>query len=324
MYTGLSKVPYFCNYFVTFRCNSKCEFCYFWRDPRLKNASDAQLADVQSNLDALRRIGVTVIDFIGGEPLLHPDLPEMLSYAKKLGFFVKVSTNGLLYEERAQELKGKISRMYLSLDATTSEEYNTIRGTDGYDQLLSSITCARDMKQDICLMCTFTNENIKNIDHIAAFAKKYKVNAFFHPCFSYFGNAPLDRSHIATIKKYFWQPYVRMSLTDLDFFSHGGNDITHPACRAGKSTIDIGPEDDLLLPCFHKCEKTMKLNGSLYSLFTSKEWNSFHRDAGCKQYCQNCSIDCYFGLSYWDKVRANFFKANLTQLKTLIETIRPH
>lgn len=324
MYTGLSKIPYFCNYFVTYRCNSKCEFCIFWREPKLRNAPDAKLTDVQKNLDALHHIGISVIDFVGGEPLLHKDLPDMLSCAKKLGFFVKVSTNGILYEARAHELKGKISRIYVSLDATTAEDYNIIRGTDGYNQLLSSIKCAKDMNQDICLMCTFTNDNIKNINHIATFAKEHKVTAFFHPCFSYFGNKPLDQELIKTIKKYFWHPYIRMSLTDLDFFYNGGNDITNPKCLAGKSTIDIGPENDMLIPCFHKCEKTIKLNGNLYSLFQSKDWPSYHKNAGRMEYCKHCSIDCYFGLSYWDKIHYNFFKANLTQLKTLIETFRSH
>jgi MoaA/NifB/PqqE/SkfB family radical SAM enzyme len=324
MYTGLSKTPYFCNYFITYRCNSKCEFCHFWRDPILLKAPDAQLTDVYRNLDALHQIGVTIIDFVGGEPLLHKDLPAMTSYAKKLGFFVKLSTNAILYEQRAEELRGNISRIYASLDATTAEEYAFIRGTDGYNQLRSSIKCAKDMNQDICLMCTFTDENIQHIDQIARFAKEHKVTAFFHPCFSYFGNKALDRNHIKTIKKYFWHPYIRMSLTDLDFFFQGGNDIANPKCLAGKSTITIGPKDDLLLPCLHQCETTIKINGQLYTLFTSKKWQSYYQQAGRMNNCQQCSIDCYFGLSYWDKIRYGFFKANLTQFKTIVETCRPH
>lgn len=324
MYTGLSKTPYFCNYFVTYRCNSKCQFCNFWQDKKLLGAPDAKLSDVKRNLGDLRRMGVSVVDFIGGEPLLHKEIPEMLSYAKNLRFFVKLSTNGILYETRAHELKGKISRIYVSLDTTDANEYSIIRGTDGYDQLLSSIKCAKEMNQDICLMCTFTNETINNIEQIASFAKEYRVNVFFHPCFSYFGNRPLNREHIKTIKKYFWHPYIRMSLTDLDFFYNGGNDINKPYCLAGKSTIDIGPSNDLLIPCLHKCEHTIKLNGNLSSLFFSKDWSSYYKDAGRMEFCEHCSIDCYFGLSYWDKLHYGFFKANLSLFKTFIETLRPH
>jgi MoaA/NifB/PqqE/SkfB family radical SAM enzyme len=324
MYTGLSKTPYFCNYFITYRCNSKCEFCIFWRDQKLRNTPDAKLSNIQKNLDDLHHIGVHVIDFVGGEPLLHKDLPEMLVYAKKLGFFVKLSTNGILYEKRAHELKGMISRIYISLDATTNEEYKMIRGTDGYNQLKSSIKCAKELNQDICFICTFTNDNIKNINHLATFAKEQKITAFFHPCYSYFENKPLNKEFIKTIKKYFWHPYIRMSLTDLDFFYQGGNDPKTPRCRSGKSTIDIGPENDLLIPCFHKCEKKIPIQGNLYSLFKSKEWSTYHKKAGHNEYCRHCSIDCYFGLSYWDKIRYNFIKANLTQLKNIIENYRTH
>jgi MoaA/NifB/PqqE/SkfB family radical SAM enzyme len=324
MYTGLSRTPYFCNYFVTYRCNSKCQFCMFWRDPKLLSAPDVKLSDVKKNLDDLRRIGVSVVDFVGGEPLLHKDIPEMLWYAKKLGFFVKLSTNGILYEARAHELKGKISRVYASLDTTNAVEYSIIRGTDEYDQLVSSIKCAKSMNQDICLICTFTNNTIKNIGQIASFAKEHKVNVIFHPCFSYFGNTPLSREHIKTIMKYFWHPYIRMNLTDLDFFYSGGNDINKPSCLAGKSTIDIGPPDDLLIPCLHKCERTIKINNNLSSLFFSKEWSLYHQDAGKMDFCKNCTVDCYFGLSYWDKLHHGFLKANLSLFKTFIETIRPH
>ncbi|MCU0850649.1 MAG: radical SAM protein [Candidatus Thermoplasmatota archaeon] len=321
---GISKTPYFCNYFVTYRCNSKCQFCNFWRNQKLLNKPDVKLSDVKKNLDDLSMMGVTVVDFVGGEPLLHKDLPEMLSYAKNLGFFVKLSTNGLLYESRAHELKGNVTRIYASLDTTNADEYSVIRGTDAYDQLVSSIKCAKSMNQDICLISTFTDNTIKNIEQIASFAKEFKINIIFHPCFSYFGNAPLSREHINTIKKYFWHPYIRMSLTDLDFFYNGGNDIHKPSCLAGKSTIDIGPPNDILIPCLHNCTNTIKINGHLSSLFFSNEWAKYYRDVGRMEFCNHCSIDCYFGLSYWDKLHHGFLKANLSYLKTVIETIRPH
>ena len=324
MYTGLSKKPYFCNYFVTYRCNSKCQFCHFWQDPKLFNTPDVKLVDVKKNLDDLRRIGVSVIDFVGGEPLLHKDIPEMLLYAKRLGFFVKLSTNGILYETRAHELKGKISRVYVSFDTTDPVEYSVIRGTNAYNQVVSGIKCAKSMNQDICLMCTLTDNTIKNIGQIASFAKEHKVNIIFHPCFSYFGNESLSRDYIKTIKKYFWHPYIRMSLTDLDFFYRGGNDISKPRCLAGKSTIDIGPPNDLILPCLHKCERTIRITDNLSSMFFSKEWSFYHHDAGRMEFCKHCTIDCYFGLSYWDKIRYSFFKANLSLFKTFVETLRPH
>jgi len=164
--------------------------------------------------------------------------------------------------------------------------------------------------------------DVKKIEEIVDFAKENKVITYLHPCFSYFGNTKLEREYMKEIKKYFWRPYIRMSLTDLDFFYKGGNDITKTRCLAGKSTVDISPDNYLLTPCFHKYQKKIKINNNLLSLFQSKEWNTYYSNAGQFDFCNHCSIDCYFGLSYWDKIRNGFFKANLTQLKTMIETFR--
>jgi len=322
MYTGISKKPFMCNYFITFRCNEKCEFCSIWRDKSLKNLPDAKLSDVKQNLNDLAKIGIKFIDVIGGEPLLHKELPAILSYAKELGFFVKLSTNGVLYEGRAHEIKDLPSRIYFSLDTISGKNYEKIRGVDGLHQLLSSIKLAKKMNQDICLICTITNDNVTNIKEMADFAKENKVMTFLHPCYSYFGNTQLEREYIKEIKKYFWHPYIRMSLTDLDFFYKGGNDSTNTRCLAGRSTFDISPDNHLLIPCFHKFKKKIKIKNNLFSLFQSDKWDSYYMEAGRYEFCSGCSIDCYFGLSYWDKIRNGFFKANLTQLKNYIEIFR--
>jgi MoaA/NifB/PqqE/SkfB family radical SAM enzyme len=324
MYTGLSTTPFFCNYFITYHCNSRCEFCNFWRDPALQQMPDARLEDITRNLDDLHRIGISIVDFVGGEPLLHKDLPDMLAYAKNLGFWVKLSTNGILYADRADELKGNVSRVYISLDATDPESYNLIRGTNAYDQLIAGIARAKELHQDICLICTFTDTNLDQIEPLARFAQQHRITAFFHPCFSYFGNPPLSCDNIRILRRYFWRPYVRMSLADLSFFEKGGNNPSRPLCRAGKSTIDINPRNELLTPCFHKCERAIPLNGNLLSLYQSGDWPLIHKDAGKKDYCRHCTIDCYFGLSYWDKIHHGFFKATLTGLKDLTESVRPH
>jgi MoaA/NifB/PqqE/SkfB family radical SAM enzyme len=316
------RTPFFCNYWVTYRCNSNCEFCNIWRNDSLKIISDANFRDVKRNLEDLKKIGVKTIDFTGGEPLLNKELPQMLACSRKLGFFTKLSTNGYLYPEKAEELRGLASRIYFSFDTTSKEEYKRIRGIDGYNRVIQSIKIAKELKQDICLLYTVTDENINNISDIVNFCKENKVMVYVHPCFSYFENKKLSKEYITRIKDYFWYPYVRMSLPDLDFHYSGGNDINNPRCKVGKSTIDISPDDCLTIPCFHRSTKKVNINGKLFSLYNSPEWKKLFNDAGKYEFCKNCTIDCYFGMSYLDKIDQHFFKQNLTFLKNLIETIR--
>src|SRR6478609_11779154 len=103
--------PVLCNYYVTYRCNAKCSFCDIWEKP----SPYITLENAARNLDDLRRLGVSVIDFTGGEPLLHRQLPELLQMARDRGFITTVTTNALLYPKFAEKLKGKIDMLHFSL-----------------------------------------------------------------------------------------------------------------------------------------------------------------------------------------------------------------
>ena len=323
MYPLIIKKPFFCNYWVTYRCNSKCEFCNFWRKNSYQGIQDAEFCDVKKNLDDLKKIGVKFIDFTGGEPLLNKELPQILEYAKKLRFFIKLSTNGYLYPKKADELKNLPDRIYFSFDTTSREEYKKIRGIDGYNNLIKSIDIAKENNQDMCLLYTVTDENIKNISDIVNFAKNNKIITYIHPCFSYFDNKQLNKNNINKIKKFFWYPYVRMSLPQLDFHKKGGNNPSNSKCQVGFSTIDIGPDDCLTIPCSHRYIEKIKINGELYSLYKSKKWYQYFKNTGTYDFCDHCTIDCYFGMSYFDRLPNYLIKQNLTYLKNLIESRRP-
>ena len=313
------RKPFFCNYWLTYKCNSKCNYCNFWQDNSLKKFSNAKYENVKNNLNDLKKMGVKFIDFTGGEPLLNNNLPEILSSAKQLGFFVKLSTNGILYPQKAEELKGLASRTYFSLDTIDNEEYKQIRGADELDNVKKGIEIAKNNDEDVCLLYTVTDENIKNLDDIVNFAKENKTMVFIHPCFSYFNNKALSSDNTNKIKKYFWKSYVRMSLPQLDFHKRGGNNLLKPRCKSGFSTIDIGPDDTLIVPCAHKYKKRVPINGELYSLFKSKKWDELYSQIGRYDFCNNCTIDCYFGMSYFDRLGKYFVKQNLTYLKNIIE-----
>ena len=324
MFTTLEGKPYYCLYWLTYKCNSKCGYCNIWQIPSLRNTSDVKFSDAEKNLYDLKKIGVKIIDFTGGEPLLNKDLPQILSYAKELGFFVKLSSNGLLYPDKAKELKGVVDRIYFSLDTTSKIEYEKIRGIDGFDKIIESIIIAKQLKQKIYLLHTVTDETVNHIQDVINFCKQYKLVQIIHPCFSYFNNKSLDKKNIKKITKYFFHPYVRMSLPYLDFYYNGGNSLKHPKCKAGISTIDISPENCLTIPCFLRNIKKVRINGNLYSLYTSPEWKKLFANVGRYSFCNNCTSECYFGLTYWNRLNLGhyFIKENLTMLKDTIEALR--
>ena len=83
-------MPDLCNYFVTFLRNDTPEYCDFWQ-----NEEYQKIEEKPYDLLSLKKVGVTQINLLGGEPLLREDLLQILKQAKALGFRVKLITNGI-------------------------------------------------------------------------------------------------------------------------------------------------------------------------------------------------------------------------------------
>lgn len=79
---------------LTYRCPLQCAYCSNPLDyAAVKNElSTAQWKQV---FDQARALGSVQLGFSGGEPLLRPDLPELIQYAHQLGFYTNLITSGI-------------------------------------------------------------------------------------------------------------------------------------------------------------------------------------------------------------------------------------
>src|ERR1700724_535869 len=83
------------------RCNLACAYCNEYDDFSKPVAPDV----VISRINKLADLGTSIITLSGGEPLLHPDLDEIISAMRHRGVMACMITNGyLLVPERVQRL----------------------------------------------------------------------------------------------------------------------------------------------------------------------------------------------------------------------------
>jgi MoaA/NifB/PqqE/SkfB family radical SAM enzyme len=87
---------------ITAACNLRCVGCRYGRDFMV--GERLSLAIVRDLLDDARAAGVNRVRLFGGEPLLHPELAEMVRHATGLGLDTYVTTNGTLLAEKIDEL----------------------------------------------------------------------------------------------------------------------------------------------------------------------------------------------------------------------------
>src|SRR3954470_8691293 len=102
------------------RCNLACEYCNEYD----KTSDPVPLETMFRRVDHLGRLGTTIITISGGEPLLHPELDDVIRRVRKNGIISGMITNGyLLTAERIQRLnRAGLEHLQISIDNVMPDE----------------------------------------------------------------------------------------------------------------------------------------------------------------------------------------------------------
>ena len=116
---------------VTNACNMYCAHCY--RDAGCKAEDELSTADAKKLLTEIKRAGFQIMIFSGGEPLMRPDILELVKFADSLGLFPVFGTNGtLITPQMARDLKAAGARaMGISLDSLDAAKHDKFRSFPG-------------------------------------------------------------------------------------------------------------------------------------------------------------------------------------------------
>lgn len=116
---------------VTNACNMYCAHCY--RDAGCKAEDELSTADAKKLLTEIKRAGFQIMIFSGGEPLMRPDILELVKFADSLGLFPVFGTNGtLITPQMAKDLKAAGARaMGISLDSLDAAKHDKFRSFPG-------------------------------------------------------------------------------------------------------------------------------------------------------------------------------------------------
>jgi len=282
--------PLFANYYLTRRCNARCRFCDIWKTPG--GGSEPKLEEIGVNLDHLKRLGVKIVDFTGGEPLLYPHLAGALRLAKDKKLFTTVTTNAILYPDRAAALQGLVDVLQFSLESVDEARHDEIRGVPCYDKVMQSIDIAARLGQPFSLIKTVVDEDEDELRRLVRFAQERNILLVFNPGFSYFGNSPISRKAVLALRHLWKEKCVAVDLAHLAFILKGGNKTATPLCRALSTTVVISPENRLLLPCFHRAVKELPIGGDLFHLYHSPSTANIREKEGRFPFCEGCTIYC--------------------------------
>jgi MoaA/NifB/PqqE/SkfB family radical SAM enzyme len=105
---------------ITKRCNLSCGYCFEYD----KVSKPIDFNVLKSRIDELKRLKVVFVTLNGGEPLLHPQAPELVRYIAKQGMIPMMNSNGwLLTEEKIQQLNDAgLFEIQISCDSLEDNE----------------------------------------------------------------------------------------------------------------------------------------------------------------------------------------------------------
>jgi radical SAM protein with 4Fe4S-binding SPASM domain len=153
---ALAVVPRHVTVFVNWACNLTCRECWMYGDS----------AGESTWLEAVKRDNITIdmwngivdelasnegekvyLTIMGGEPLMHPELVELVRQAKTRlpGCNLDMSTNATLLPRFADDLVAAgIDDVYVSIDGPTAEINNPIRGRKSFERALTGLAALQD------------------------------------------------------------------------------------------------------------------------------------------------------------------------------------
>lgn len=315
-------MPILCNYYLTYRCNAACGFCDIWQKP----SPFVKVDDVRKNLLDLKRLGVKFIDFTGGEPLLHRDLPEILDIAKRMGFVTTVTTNALLYPKRAKDLAGKIDLLHFSLDSAYKERHDESRGVRCYDKVLESIEVAKSLGEYPDILFTVQATNYEEIPVVyETISRPNDLMLILNPIFQYgaFFEAKQTEAMFDFVLKFSRKRLVYMNAAFIALRRDGGNRRRKPVCKAVSEVVVISPSNEMILPCYHAGYKKIPIENRLYELRRSPLIEDEARLEGRHEFCEGCSVNCYFEPSFATHLSKYFWIALPSKAKYIYHKLFP-
>lgn len=287
----------------TFRCNLKCDFCDTGKHGT-KLFPEKKELDTGAFKEIIRRAkaeNITIVSFTGGEPFLRTDLIEIAEYAKKLGLYTMVNTNGTLLENliKAKKLTC-FDSIRISLDGIKS--HDKIRGVKStYKKAIQAIKLGIKEKLPITINSTITKETLSEMKDLSNLSKKLKAQLTFSPMILHeypTGKRSKDCKYsipdmhkfihnIRVLKKN--NPYISNSNFFLNQLSKDSRKKNRE-CSISNTTVIILPNGKMALPCEANVISITDRKKTIKE--TIKSNKKLLKNCGNFEFCEHCHSRC--------------------------------
>jgi len=172
---SMNQAPAAARISITDRCDLACIYCRpAQHDPCLPRERRLDVSSWKAVFRALAAQGVHRLRFTGGEPLLHPDVVQIVQVAHETAGIddIALTTNGMRLESLAKPLHDAgLSRLNVSVDSINEARFRAITRGGNLTQVLHGIRTAcdvgfREVKTNTVVMGSGDNHTLRNDDEL--------------------------------------------------------------------------------------------------------------------------------------------------------------
>ena len=162
---------------VTRRCNLHCIHCYSSSKDQ-EYPGELATAEGRELLDDLAAFGVPTVLFSGGEPLMRPDLFDLVEHARRLDLRAVLSTNGTLIDEQTADRVASAGFSYVGISFDgVGKSHDRVRGKRGaYGASLEALRLLRDRGMRVGMRFTVHNGNLGELPAIFDLADREEID----------------------------------------------------------------------------------------------------------------------------------------------------
>ncbi|WP_372527727.1 heme d1 biosynthesis radical SAM protein NirJ [Piscinibacter sp.] len=180
------------------RCNLTCAHCYALSADH-DYAGELSFDEVSRVMDDLKSFHVPVLILSGGEPLMRADLFEIAARAKRLSFYVGLSTNGTLIDAAMADHVAAQGFDYvgISLDGLRDTHDRFRRKQGAFDASLAAVRLLRERGVKVGLRYTMTAMNAADLPALLQLMHDEQVDKFYFSHLNYAGRGNIHRARDA-------------------------------------------------------------------------------------------------------------------------------
>lgn len=189
---------------VTRSCNLACKHCRAEAHPE-PYENELSTKEAKTLIDTFPDLGNPIIIFTGGDPMIRPDVYELIEYATSKGLRCVMSPNGtLINPESAEKIKNSgVQRCSISIDGADALSHDTFRGVPGaFEASMRGIDLLKAQGVEFQINTTVTKSNLHSFKQIFELCESIDAAAWHIFLLVPMGRASSIKEEVITAQEY--------------------------------------------------------------------------------------------------------------------------